>query len=363
MSQFDDEDVPPLSPELAKFFKENDEVGSPTPGELRRGRERVLDAVSEEKQKVIPLRRRWLPPEVLAVAAVVSLIVAGQLVYVAVRRTAVEPPANDLKPLQAAWQHGSREEINSALTACKSSECRDLGRNMLGALNMSVGINSLDGPAVDNLAAIDAQLSSGGPSPIAERIAKRREALSRPPPPLPEVTKTSSAQEYFDAANALKRSKDFDKAAVRAEACTSMFPDFPPCWRLLGSVYASIAARDQSLAHQKRAKKAYETYLSVAEVGDEYVPRVRAILGLEDREPLDAAPVLSATRMAMTLGDSLTLKPLKPFTRVAVSDPNIVDVAPTGGNSLRVKASAKGISELVVWLEDGTRATWTFVVN
>lgn len=369
MNQFNDEDVPAMQPELSKFFKEHEEVGEPTPGEVRRGRERLLDAVKEET-KVVPLRRRWLPPEVLAVAAVLFIAVVAQLIYVTVKR------GDDLqaaqKALDAAWSRGSLQDLKRAVDQCNDATCTDTGGKMLAALSLSSRLDSLDGAELGSLAALDSELSKKGTSPIAERIAQRRQQLERvEPPAIPEPPEPAAApvgddpaRESAESANRARRAKDYEEALARTEGCTDMYPTYAPCWRIMGSVLASLAARDNSSKFQQRARKAYEKYLQLAPADDEYVPRVRAILGLDDDtlSSSEPQPETKAIRVTLKTGASTTLKPPGKVQRVAVSDPQIIDVRPIG-DGLRVIAAERGTAHLVVWLADGTRAMWIVVVN
>ncbi|MGV3622580.1 MAG: hypothetical protein ACO1OB_17305, partial [Archangium sp.] len=284
MTQVNDEDVPPASPELLAFLKEHDEVGTPTPGELRRGRERLLDAVTQA-QKVTPLRRRWLPPEVLAVAAVLFVAIVAQLIYVTVKRGEAADQQTEAKALQDAWGSGNTADLKQVVERCSTPSCSDTGGKMLAALSLSSRIDTLGANELRGLAQIDAELSKSGSSPIAERIAQRRQQLAQAPvvPRAPIATVAPVApvapaprdepQQYYEAARELKNQKKFEDARTRLQACTSLFPEFPPCWRLLGSVEASISSRDESKGAQLRAITAYRQYLAVADADDEYVPR------------------------------------------------------------------------------------------
>lgn len=390
MTHHRDEDVPPMQPELIAFLKAHDEVGEPTPGELRRGRERLLDAVNEER-KVVPLRRRWLPPEVLAVAAVLFVAMVAQLVYVTVKRG--DALLGDEKALEAAWSQGSLQALKRAVDACTSTACSDTGTKMLAALSMSSRIDSLDATELSSLSTLNEELSKKGPSPISERITRRRQQLEKvaPPPapappaaPLPPVVRapapprSAEAREYIDAANGLRREKNYDAALARAEACVEMFPENATCWRVLGSVVASIAARDQSTRDQQRARAAYEKFLALAEPGDQHVPRVREILGIddEDGQPRFAQPRPNprpapepqfepsrAVHVKVKKGASISVDVPVSLQRLAVGTPDIVDVVPEGGNRLRVTGLKPGTCHVVAWMTNGLRAMWIVEVN
>lgn len=102
------------------------------------------------------------------------------------------------------------------------------------------------------------------------------------PPKNPLVAKAdpkvAEAEALFKEAADEKKAKNYERAALRLEKCIKTAPQHHPCYRLLGSVYASIATRDQSASDMEKARKYYERFLEVAPPDDEYVPKVKAIL-------------------------------------------------------------------------------------
>lgn len=90
--------------------------------------------------------------------------------------------------------------------------------------------------------------------------------------------KVAEAESLYKEASEEKKAKNFERAAIRAEKCIKLVPSYHPCYRMLGSVYASIATRDQSANDMEKAKKYYERFLEVAPPDDEFVPKVRNIL-------------------------------------------------------------------------------------
>ncbi|MGV3621413.1 MAG: hypothetical protein ACO1OB_11385, partial [Archangium sp.] len=103
-----------------------------------------------------------------------------------------------------------------------------------------------------------------------------------PPPPQPRVevtaAKTTEAESLFKEGTEEKKAKNYERAVIRLERCVKIAPTYAPCYRALGSVYASISARDQTSGDLQKARKFYERYLELAPPDDEYVPRVRSIL-------------------------------------------------------------------------------------
>ncbi|MFO0598633.1 MAG: hypothetical protein U0228_25220 [Myxococcaceae bacterium] len=92
---------------------------------------------------------------------------------------------------------------------------------------------------------------------------------------------TKEGEALFKEAEALKKAKKYESAAVRLEKCVAVSPGHYPCYRLLGSVYASIGARDQSSSDIEKARKNYEKFLELAPPNDEYVAKVKQILAAE----------------------------------------------------------------------------------
>lgn len=118
----------------------------------------------------------------------------------------------------------------------------------------------------------------------AQLVAAKLAAAKVAPPPkvdLPKTVpnpKTAEAEALFKEAADEKKAKNFERAALRLEKCIKVAPRHHPCYRLLGSVYASIATRDSSASDMEKARKFYERFVEVAPPDDEYVPRVKAIL-------------------------------------------------------------------------------------
>lgn len=119
---------------------------------------------------------------------------------------------------------------------------------------------------------VEPKVETPKPEPKVETPKPEPVAIAKGDPKLAE------ADALYKEANDEKKAKNFERAASRLERCVKVAPTYAPCYRLLGSVYASIAARDQSISDQQKARKNYERYLEVAPPDDEYVPRVKAIL-------------------------------------------------------------------------------------
>jgi pSer/pThr/pTyr-binding forkhead associated (FHA) protein len=140
------------------------------------------------------------------------------------------------------------------------------------------------------------ELESRRAKAVADKVAAAKQPevkveTPRPPPEVkapPEVKNPPAvpkndprlveAEALFKEASDEKKAKNFERAAIRGEKCIKTAPSYAPCYRLLGTIYASIAQRDNSLSDREKARKYYERFLEVAQPDDEYVPKVKALL-------------------------------------------------------------------------------------
>jgi tetratricopeptide (TPR) repeat protein len=116
----------------------------------------------------------------------------------------------------------------------------------------------------------------------AEEVKKKLAVATKPPkndpPPRVDPPKNSEAQTLYDEASSLIKSKNYEAATIRLERCIRVAATFHPCYKLLGSSYARIAARNGSAADLEKARKYYERFIEVAPPDDPDVPKVRQIL-------------------------------------------------------------------------------------
>lgn len=117
------------------------------------------------------------------------------------------------------------------------------------------------------------------PPPKPDPVVKA-DPIPKPDPVVKPAAnaKTAEAEALFKEASDEKKAKNYERAVVRLEKCIKISPTYHPCYRLLGSVFASIATRDQSAGDMEKARKYYERFLDVAPPDDDYVPKVKAIL-------------------------------------------------------------------------------------
>lgn len=325
-----------LSSEAVRFLQAQREVGTPTPAELRRVRSRVVP------QNVVPVRRGARFPELWAVAAVVLVSVAAQLIYLAVRGEDVEAK------LDAAWAGGSIEQVTATVERCGDDACRARGAKMLAALTLASQASPLSGEELSRLEALDAELSPKGPSPLTERVARERRTDAALTP----------AQRLERAMN-LQQRGDLAGALAALETCVTRAPDAHACWRVLGDVSSAIATRENSAAAAARAREAYGAFLTVAPVDDPFVPRITAML---DREATGAHEI-DGQNVKLRKGAKATLRLKAGLQRVAVGDPDILDITSVTGDTLQVLANNAGDTTVLVWFGDGTRQTLSIVVE
>lgn len=327
-----DEDVPPA---VQQFLSEHATTGAPSSDELARLRAKVLAHRDAAPPTPLRPRRAWLPPEVLAVAALVAVAIVAQLIYLAVRpppelalaTDGGTPEAN----VRAAWRAGDHEgALRLAASSCTDANCASLSARLLRALELTRRFQTLGDDELAELAQLDEALSGGEETELTVAIRERR-ALPADPTRLEAEARALERAGRLDEALELarrclklapghagcgaleaslaetrateldalvkeiaaeRREQNFERAAIRAEKCAARFPTEAVCHRLLGAIYASLAARDQSAMDRERAQRAYERFLELASPNDEYVPKVKTILSQagEDRAQPAAAP-------------------------------------------------------------------------
>lgn len=320
----DEDDVPPLSDEAARFLRGHGDTGAPTTEELLRVKERVLSR-SAPVAKVVPLptkpRRSFLPPEVLAVAALVAFAVVAQLVYLAFRPdvvTGVDDPG--LGRIATAYRTGGLQQARLAASSCTSAACASMSAKLLRALELSSRFEKLDDAEADELARLDVDLSGGVATELTKALEDRRKNVTLTPDQLLASATSLTDEKHYESAlgqlrrclerdpkhagciefektvvaaqeseveglvtelRALKKARDLDGALAKARACTVIAPSAAICYRFLGAGLAAVATRDQSPERVKEARAAYERFLELAPPDDEFVPKVRAILSDE----------------------------------------------------------------------------------
>ena len=373
------------SPEAKAFLARHQATGEPSKEAL----DRVLNKLSAPATapaadaKVLPLRRKrpFLPHEVMAAAAVVTILLGAQGAYLLWRTPPAPPPpasgASEVQAISAAWTQGDFAQVQRlASRQCASDECRPLVSELNQMLNRAQHVGTLTPEQREQLLAFDLKMSGGKGTALTRQLSGVTVS-----PLSAHAEQVALGERLFREAEADRKTKDFPRAAERLEECVKTAPAYYPCFRLLGSVYAAIAARDmgvdeqsadtveqadlshlsdatveRSAANMERARQMYELFLEVAPADDEYVPKVTAILeaARNDEEPAPSGQVLPQVRLQR--GESKILK-IPGLQRVAVGDPSTVDVKTIGGDRLEVIGVDAGRTTLLAWTTSGERYT------
>lgn len=167
----ENEGPPPLSPQLHEFFEAHAKTGEPTQAELGRALLRLHGATRPTMLSVAG--RRLLPPELLAVAAVLVLSVGGAFIGWRVRSANAQTAA--LLSAKAAWVRGDLEAASAAFEACSTAECARLAAAVKRAKVQSENLAGLDEAEAGSLLALDRELSEGQRSVLAERLERKPE--------------------------------------------------------------------------------------------------------------------------------------------------------------------------------------------
>jgi tetratricopeptide (TPR) repeat protein len=160
-----------------------------------------------------------------------------------------------------------------------------------------------------------------------------------PQPPLGDLIAEIDAE---------RKARNFDRAVSLGEKCIRAYPQAATCYRQLGSNYAALATRDQSATDMEKAKKYYQRFLEVAPPDDEYVPKVKAVLGqAEDgaASPRNqTAPLTQIFELAMRLKEKNPTEAARYFQLVAESGeapPALAEQARQELAALRPQADAR----------------------
>jgi hypothetical protein len=133
----ENEGPPPLSPQLHEFFEAHSKTGEPTQAELGRALLRLHGAT---RPLVLSLGgRRFLPPEVMAVASVLVLSVGGAFIGVRVRAANAQTEA--LSQAKVAWVKGDLEATSAAFEKCSTPECARLAAGVGVEADIALTIN------------------------------------------------------------------------------------------------------------------------------------------------------------------------------------------------------------------------------
>lgn len=284
-------DTPKANEPLGDFLARHQATGEPPAEAIARVRAKLLaraaTAGTDEARAPAPPRRRFpVAPELLAVAAlIVVLLVARALVGT---WTQPDPAARgpQVEAVVDAYRAGDLAGAQRlASQHCTEAACGGLRTALATALGLSKRLDNLSAAELAQLEQADLAVTGGGDSVLARRIAEQRARLDAPPD-------RKKAEALFEQGQAAWKARREDAALPLLQACLRADPAFHPCYRVLASTWARIAARDQDAQALEQARLAYERFLEVAPPDDEYVPKVRAILAAA--EPPSSAPVAPA---------------------------------------------------------------------
>lgn len=362
-------DVPELSPDARAFLADHARTGEPTADELARGQALLEAGVAAAAPKPGP-RRLPIPPEWLAVAAVLVALIAARGVFVLVH----EHGASRQQVLEAYRAGDVEGALQRAKTECRADECADLEVKLAKAASLSSRIGALTPAEREALGELDEALAPGGTSAIALQLRAPRAEPS--PQGSPE-----GVQGLADQARDLAKARNYEAAVSRLKKCVRIDPRNAECFMLLGSTYAKLATRDSSAVDMEKARKAYEQFLAVAPPDDEYVPKVRMILEAAAETESDAEPANDATpgvewdtgpqpgdpmgngELAIAVGGTGSIDAPEDIARVAIGDGSVADVRVVGARKLIVEGVEPGKTTVLFWLTSGARQAWLIDVR
>ncbi|MBL8910303.1 MAG: hypothetical protein JNM17_06335, partial [Archangium sp.] len=329
--EIDDVNPPAPSAEVAEFLAQHPETGAPSADQLASAKLKLSRAMAHN---LVPLpvkpKRTFLPPELLAAAAVVMFAVLAQLIYLATRTPEGTADAAAPGEVTAAYRSGDLAGAQRlASSSCTDANCAALSAKLLRAMDLAGRINTLDSNELQELATLDTFLSGGTETELTAAIAKRKKqgpqlldtdqlyaearALSRENKSAEALklveqclaiapgnsdcaalkatlvtAAAKSVETYMSEITDARKRKDFEGALMIAEACIAAWPQVADCHRANGTTWASIATRDQSASAMDKAKASYQRFLELADPSDPFVPKVNAIL--DAAEPRASVP-------------------------------------------------------------------------
>ena len=130
-----DDQNPPSAPsgEVSDFFSHHEDTGAPSAEQLANLKLRLSAVMGQANVTKLPVkpRRSFLPPELLAVAAVLLLAVLAQLVYLATRPSPLEAGTADggggVGAVMAAYRSGDVAGAQHlAASSCTDANCASM---------------------------------------------------------------------------------------------------------------------------------------------------------------------------------------------------------------------------------------------
>lgn len=162
-----------LPPELRDFYDAHRSTGEPTGAQLGK----ALLRLHTGTRPAAPMRlsgRRWLPPEVMAVAALLIISIAGAGLGWSVKtRTTSAANTEAMTEARRAWTGGNLDSTLAALERCTSDDCVRLAAAVKRVGIQMTGQDPLHPvPEPGSLLALDRELAEGRRSPITEQLSR-----------------------------------------------------------------------------------------------------------------------------------------------------------------------------------------------
>ena len=314
-------ELDPQSSDVSTFLSAHAHTGEPTAAELAAVEQRVRAATRPV------VRKRLVPPEFLAAAAVLTVAIGGAGVWRLAHR------ADDARQsAQHAYVSGDLEGARLAATSCTEPACVALADDLGRVLELSGRFDTLDAADLDELEALDTKLTGDEPAQtgLSTRIAERRAMLANP----------------GDAEA---------RQLLAAKACVKDRPKDPACWLQLGELLLRKAAVEDSAETYNEGAAAWNRFLILAPPDDPNVPRVKAVISV-DRTVSGPDTATPDNELRLSMGETRVINFSQPgLQRVAVGNPQVLDVRTIGGGALQLVANEPGSTTLLVWLTDTTR--------
>jgi pSer/pThr/pTyr-binding forkhead associated (FHA) protein len=179
---------------------------------------------------------------------------------------ALHPEARALLTQMDA-EKGFKVALEQAAAALEAGKLEDAKTQLDSAMETKLLQERYESLEAVRAEAVKEKLSQG------KKFPKGKE-----PPKVEPIKAPAEAQNLLEEARKLRREGSLDAAIIRLERCVRVFPKFAPCFRNLGSYYASRGERDGAADDYDKARENYQKFLEVAPPDDEYVPKVRNIL-------------------------------------------------------------------------------------
>lgn len=157
-----------LPPELRGFYDEHRETGEPTGTQLGKALLRLHTGTRPAEPMTLS-RRRWLPPELLAAAALLIVTVGGAGIgwYLKAQSVATNEAMAEARK---AWVSGDVDAALTSLERCTSADCARLAAAVKRAKPQLAKQIALDQAERGSLLALDLELSGGQRSVIALQL-------------------------------------------------------------------------------------------------------------------------------------------------------------------------------------------------